>query len=173
MTEYYEKLVIDKAEADKIKKFLAEPKSEEECLGEDFTYIHSVTFKNGLEADIKICGVQYEEGGYNAPYTEAVLFKNGCEVSCTDVECVFFGRWILKYDGDLYLVDVDEEVPKKEHKYEVEYLITRHYAVTVYADSEEEAKEICDSLYDNDEIISNFPVIDEENSGVAGIEEIS
>lgn len=173
MTEYYEKLVIDKAEADKIRKFLAEPKSEEECLGEDFIYSKSVVFKNGLEADIKICGVPYEENGYNAPYTEAVLFKNGCEVCCTETECVFFGRWILKYDGDLYLVDIDAEIPKKKHKYEVEYLITRHYAVTVDADSEEEAKEICDSLYDRDEIIANFPIIDEENSGVADVKEIS
>lgn len=39
--------------------------------------MHTAIFGNGIEMDIKLCGVQYEDGGFNKPWTEAVLFKNG------------------------------------------------------------------------------------------------
>lgn len=62
----------------------AEPTSQEECFGEEETIMHTAIFGNGIEMDIKLCGVQYEDGGFNKAWTEAVLFKNGTQVACTE-----------------------------------------------------------------------------------------
>ena len=85
-----------------------EPADESECLSEDETISYTADFKNGMEMDIKICGVQYEEGGSNTAWTEAVLFQKGCQVACTDVCDEFAGDWQLDYNGDTYIVHVKE-----------------------------------------------------------------
>lgn len=83
-----------------------EPESEEECMGEDETISYTANFGNGIEMDVKVCGVQYEEGGNNTPWTEAVLFENGCEVGCSDACDVFEGEWELEHEGIMYTVNV-------------------------------------------------------------------
>ncbi len=85
------------------------PKSEADCFGEDETYSVTAAFENNIEMDIKLCGVQYEEGDDNLPWTEAVLFDNGCEVCHTDVCNVFMGVWELEYNGISYEVTVKVE----------------------------------------------------------------
>ena len=93
-----------------------EPKNEEECFGEDETYIETAHFDNGMEADIKICGVQFEDytkedlesGCTNTPWTEAVLFNElGGEVAHSEPESEFFGDWEFEFNGDNYIVHVN------------------------------------------------------------------
>ena len=77
-------------------------------LGEDDTFIETANFGNGFEMDVKCCGTQ------DGPaWTEAVLFKNGSEVCCSEPSEDFFGDWILEYNGDTFITHVikygDEE----------------------------------------------------------------
>ena len=101
------KLILSHEEAEIINHYLHdEPKNQSECLGEDETIIHTVVFDNGIEMDIKCCGVQFEEGESNLAWTEAVLFKGGSQVCCTEVSDEYFGEWMLEYNGDEYVVKV-------------------------------------------------------------------
>lgn len=102
-------LYINKEEADRINKYLTvEPTCEDECLGEDITIIHTVQFDNGIEMDIKCCGVQYEERNEsNLAWTEAVLFDNGYQVCYTEPYDGYLGEWICEYDNDEYIVYVE------------------------------------------------------------------
>ena len=84
----------------------SEPASESECFGEDETIVFTARFDDEYEADIKVCGVQYEEGGCNTAWTEAVLFKNGSEVCCTEPEDTFFGTWEMEHNGQTFVVHV-------------------------------------------------------------------
>ena len=88
------------------------PCSEEECMGEEETITHTANFGNGIEMDIKVCGVQFidEEGTTNTPWTEAVLFENGCQVACSEPGEDFFGEWEFSYGDTVYraIVTADE-----------------------------------------------------------------
>ena len=104
---FEEKLRVSKEEVEMINHYLHdEPKDASACLGEDETIIHTVSFENGIEMDIKCCGVQFEEVESNLAWTEAVLFKNGSEVCCTEASDEYLGEWILEYNGDEYVVKV-------------------------------------------------------------------
>ena len=93
-------IYVPQAVLSRIQKYLTEePKTEEECLSEKETILYSCQLSDRYEADIKCCGVQYREGESNLAWTEAVLFKNGCEVCCTEPSDQFEGEWIL-HDGD-------------------------------------------------------------------------
>ena len=106
----FEKTIfIDRELLDKYSDMLnIEPADESECLGEDETISYTADFGNGMEIDVKICGVQYKEGESNTAWTEAVLFHNGSQVACTDVCDEFAGDWQLDYNGDTYIVHVKE-----------------------------------------------------------------
>lgn len=87
-----------------------EPSCEEECFGESRTTWVVVPFPDGIEIDIKCCGVRYEEGNSNLPWTEAVMYQNHGECCFTepgDAED-FFGRWELDYNDIRYVVFVEE-----------------------------------------------------------------
>ena len=73
-------------------------------LTEDETLVWGASFGNGIEMDIKLCGADE----YVA-WTEAVLFKNGFEVGCTDCMDEILGAWEIDYDGIAYIVYVIEE----------------------------------------------------------------
>lgn len=93
-----------------INKYLREePKYESECLGEDETISVTAKFDNGIEMDIKCCGVQFEEGIGNTAWTEAVLFHNGSEIAHTDVCDTFEGEWELEDGDDVYCVNIVPE----------------------------------------------------------------
>lgn len=81
-----------------------EPKDESECFGEDESFTVTATFDNGVKMDIKLCGVQYEEGGSNTPWTQAVLIApNGSQLAFTDPSDSFFGPWELEHDNVTYI----------------------------------------------------------------------
>ena len=109
--EHKTEIVIPYEEAQRIRELLTkEPESEDECMGEDTIITYTAKFDNGLEVDVKLCGVQFDEdNGANRPWAEAVLFKDGCEVACSDVEEDYFGIWDLEYDGEKYSVIVMAE----------------------------------------------------------------
>lgn len=86
--------------------------SEDSRLGEDDCIFETVRFDNGIEADIKCCGVSFDEleEPNNCAYTEIVFFKNGCEVSSpSDISDSFLGKWEGEVDGDRYIVNVEKE----------------------------------------------------------------
>lgn len=111
MEKKEKKIIIGKDEAGKIKQLLEhEPRSEEECMGEDEAISHTADFGDGIQMDVKLCGVQYhEEESSNRPWTEAVLFDHGSEVACSDPEENYFGKWELEYGGVSYAAEVEEE----------------------------------------------------------------
>lgn len=70
-------------------------------LNEDETIYYSAIFDDGYEVDIKICGADYEPA-----WTEAVLFKNGCECCCSECCDTLLGEWELEYKNKKFIVDV-------------------------------------------------------------------
>lgn len=108
----YEKtIVVGKGEADMITRYLTvEPSCAEECLGEDETITYTARFDNGVEVDVKCCGVRYrEDEECNTAWCEAVLFDGRVEACCDYGEDDFFGEWQLEYGGDDYIVLVEAE----------------------------------------------------------------
>lgn len=108
----FEKIIkITKEEAEQINKHLTiEPTCADECLGEDIAIVHTAKFDNGIEMDVKCCGVQYEEENEsNLAWTEAVLFDNGCQVCYTEPYDEYLGEWICEYNGNEYIVFVEIE----------------------------------------------------------------
>ena len=102
-------LWLRKSELEDLRALLShEPASESECFGEDKTISHTVSFGNGVEMDIKVCGVQYHEGESNTAWSEAVLFVNGSEVACSEPSDAIDGEWILDHDGDEFRAVVRE-----------------------------------------------------------------
>ncbi len=103
---YEQTIYIEKELEEQIYKHLhIEPTCADECLGEDVAITKTAKFHNGIEMDIKCCGVQYEaESESNTAWTEAVLFKHGCELCCSEPGDEFMGKWILEYEGDEYVV---------------------------------------------------------------------
>lgn len=107
MKDKNQTLVINKDEADRIKKLLETvPKNRDECFGADETITHTVDFGDGIEMDIKLCGVEFEEGSENLPWTEAVLFDHGHQVAMCEPDDGYFKCWCLEYEGTAYTADV-------------------------------------------------------------------
>lgn len=113
MANRYEKTVaISKHLAEHIRHILEdEPSCESECFGSKEPAITvTARFDDGNEVDIKCCGVDYEEGGYNTGWTEAVLFDgNGYELGFTDPEDYFVGDWEIESENNEYVVHVTVE----------------------------------------------------------------
>lgn len=112
--KYFGKITMPQKRLEQIHMYLnKEPKCEADCLPEDITITESFRFSDEYEMDIKCCGVQYEEGGSNTAWSEAVLFKNGCEVCCSEPSDNFEGEWTLR-DGDNEFTVVVEAERRKE-----------------------------------------------------------
>ena len=110
MKEIRRQITVTKEDADEISKLLkTESKDESDCFGENEVKSYTANSGDGIEMDVKICGVQYEEGGCNKPWTEAVLFKDGCELCCTEAGEEFLGEWELEYNGTKYITEVIAE----------------------------------------------------------------
>jgi len=82
-------------------------------LGEDDTIAYSADFGNGYEMDIKVCGVAYEEGSDNSAWTEAVLFLNGAEIACTEVNDDLLGDWTFVICDKTFIAEVKEAEDEK------------------------------------------------------------
>jgi hypothetical protein len=110
MAKYEKTIYVSQTLLNMVNKHLTvEPTCREECLGEDNTISVTADFGNGIEMDIKCCSVQYEEGESNLAWTEAVLFRSGSEVCCSEPSDEFEGEWELEYKGDKYVVHVEAE----------------------------------------------------------------
>lgn len=72
-----------------------EPSCKSDCFGENEKITYTVRFPDDVEMDLEICGVQYQEGESNLPWTQAVLFLHGCELTFTEPEGDFCGKWTL------------------------------------------------------------------------------
>lgn len=70
----------------------------------DETITHTAKFPNGIEADIKLVICEDDK-----PYTEAVLFHDGSELTCTDPSDSYEGEWFFRYNGIEYIVIVNAE----------------------------------------------------------------
>lgn len=55
-----------------------------------------------IEVDIKVCD------GEGNPFIDPVIFVNGCDSGCLDVEGTLIGEYIFELDGDTYTVLVEE-----------------------------------------------------------------
>lgn len=115
MAKHIQKIIIDKDMQEVIDRALnwEDGDNMDWRFDEDDVLIYSADFGGGLldnkiEMDIKCCGVQYENGGYNNAWCEAVLFEDGCEVACSEIDGDFFGEWSLTY-GDEYVTIVERE----------------------------------------------------------------
>ena len=133
---YEKELFIPKEEVKRINHYLHdEPADAADCLGEDVTIVYTAAFDNGLELDIKCCGVQYQEGESNTAWTEAVLFKDGNEVAHTEPDENICGEWMCEFEGDEYVV-VDKEADEPEERvpvlvcYKKTYIYQREYMAT-------------------------------------------
>ena len=73
-------------------------------LTEDDTLIWTASFEDGFEMDIKLCGADEE-----VAWTEAVLFKDGSELVCTDCADEILGEWELEYNNVTYIAYVIED----------------------------------------------------------------
>lgn len=103
-------IIINREKLATINKYLTvEPKTEDECLSEDETITYTAVFDDGYEVDVKCCGVQFREGESNLAWSEAVLFKNGMEVCCTEPEFEFDGEWELADGNKIFTVLIREE----------------------------------------------------------------
>ena len=107
--EYVKRLYITKEQSEEYKRLLTiEPKNHDECMGEDLTITNTIKFDDGTEMDIKICGVQYRpDHESNLPWTEAVLFRDGCELGYTEPSDEYEGMWFIENGDNTYTVYVE------------------------------------------------------------------
>lgn len=106
---YRETIIISASKATFIDKAL----QSKNMMGEDDILSFTVRFADGIEMDIKLCGAQGEE-----PWTEAVLFKDGQEICCSEPGVMCDGPWTLECDGNTYTAIVVMEKPDKEKEKE-------------------------------------------------------
>ena len=115
MTVKTQMIAIPETTLRQITKYLTEePKTEKECLGEDETITYTTKFDDGIEMDIKCCGVQFNENESNTAWSEAVLFQNGCEVACSEPSDGFEGEWELEHDGVIYKTIIGAKTDKSK-----------------------------------------------------------
>ena len=100
-------VMIEPETAEMLEKLCTkEPRSRKECFSEDEKESYTVKFSDGKEMDIECCGVQYERGGNNTAWTQAVLYNPPYELVCTEPSDDMFGEWELEYDGIRYVANV-------------------------------------------------------------------
>ena len=68
----------------------------------DETIINTAKFSDGTEIDVRLVICDKDE----LPYTEAVLFRNGSELACSDCEETYFGEWAFETEDVIYSVEV-------------------------------------------------------------------
>ncbi len=105
--EYHVDLYASSAQEDKIIEDLIEMTGDETYdkygMKRDEIITHTAKFDDGIEVDIKL--VVAENDSYN--WCEAVIFKNGSEIGCSDVSEELFGPWELEdHEGNKYCVDM-------------------------------------------------------------------
>lgn len=91
-------------EAKKIERWLdVEDLVAEEWLSENETITYTADFGDGFQMDVKVCDLGPD---HEYAWTEAVLFKDGCECCCTEPADSLLGDWELEYKGIQYVAKV-------------------------------------------------------------------
>lgn len=110
LPRYIQRVSITPSLAKTIEGYL-NASNEDEYQGEDNTITVTAVFPDGMKMDVKCCGCDNDPS-----WTEAVLFQDGSEVCCTDVEEEFLGPWELDDNGRRYIaiVSVSDDVDAKE-----------------------------------------------------------
>lgn len=93
LPRYIQRVSITPSLAKTIEGYL-NASNEDEYQGEDNTITVTAVFPDGMKMDVKCCGCDNDPS-----WTEAVLFQDGSEVCCTDVEEEFLGPWELDDNG--------------------------------------------------------------------------
>ena len=70
----------------------------------DDAIVHTVKFPDEIEIDIKLVICEHD-----TPYTEGVLFQNGCEQTGTGPMDTYEGKWRFHFKNTEYIVMVEEE----------------------------------------------------------------
>lgn len=97
-TVYIEPVRVSKEVLSDIYRCLSGSESDDTVISK------TAVFPDGVEMDIKACsGVDFEG------WTEAVLFNNGCECCCSEVEDAYEGVWGLERKGTQYIAVVIPE----------------------------------------------------------------
>ena len=65
----------------------------------------TVDFENGFEIDLKVCSSNTDE----PLWCEAVLFFNGSECCCSEVEGSLDGTWDFEYENEEFVLVVKEK----------------------------------------------------------------
>lgn len=100
--------------------FIREALQSADMMDEDDTISNTARFSNGMEMDVKLCGARDE-----TPWTEAVLFKDGWEVCCSESAESYDDPWELEYNRDTYTtVVVMENTAKKGEKIMTKKIVT-------------------------------------------------
>lgn len=107
-------ITIDDREAECLNYWLTDNSDASKRLNEDDTIIKTAKFEDGMEMDIKCCGVQFDDAcdnpASNTAWTEAVLFyANGEEACHTEVSDEYLGDWEIEWGGNVYRVHVVKE----------------------------------------------------------------
>ena len=103
-------------------------------MGENDSTSYDVVFEDGTIMQIRICGVKYEEGSDNAPYTEAVLMRNEKELAFSNPsEFGIDDEWSMSDDeGNTYCVTIEEEMPVMDNDQFMHY-VQEHFSCEDYA----------------------------------------
>lgn len=89
--------------------FINKAMQSKDMMGEGDTIFQTARFADGMEMDVKLCGAQDD-----TPWTEAVLFKDGSEVCCSEPGEAYDGHWTLECNGNTYTAMVVMEKPENE-----------------------------------------------------------
>ena len=106
---FCEKITLTEEETKTVERLLTkEPSCRKNCFGENETFVKTARFPDGIQMDVKICGVEYDpHAETNLPWTEAVLFnERGGEIACSEPSEGYDGEWLLESDGNEYSATV-------------------------------------------------------------------
>ena len=100
---FMEVIPVKSVVLDAVNKYLNHPTAN--------NYLREVTYTakypDGFEMAIRCCGVR-DDDDYRA-YTEAILYKNGEEVVCSEISDIYERTWTLGYDRVEYTVIIKRE----------------------------------------------------------------
>ena len=85
---------------------MRQPQSEDDIrLQEGERITEHIRFGRHIDMDISLCGSYYEDNTDNRPFTEAVLYYDGQEVTRREFDDPkFFGTWKLHHKNKTYCV---------------------------------------------------------------------
>ena len=102
MAEFESLILLQKQKLDTYQQLIDDGNQVEEYGPYSTIETFTARFDGGVEADIKVCNSP------DGPFVDPVLFYDDSEVYCHDVEYHLAGSFEFSYDGDTYIVKVEE-----------------------------------------------------------------